>query len=87
MILIRPVLGPGTPFFEDAASRFRGALEELDFGKSGYQNIAALELLLSEARQRDAITLLSLLRRIQPSERRLGEAKGWFLNWRDIVTS
>lgn len=125
MVLIRPAFGPGTPFFEDAGSRFRGALEELDFGKSGYQDIAALKLVLSEARQRDAITLLSLVRRIQPSERGsvfdraaefvppppdltradvvrgtnqhgidewwrklgLGEAKSWFLNWRDIVTS
>ncbi|MDQ2840501.1 MAG: FecR domain-containing protein [Acidobacteriota bacterium] len=71
MVLIRPAFGPGTPFFEDAGSRFRGALEELDFGKTGYRNIAALELLLSEARRRDAITLLSLLRRVQPSEKGL----------------
>ena len=124
MVLIRPAFGPGTPFFEDARSRFRAALEELDFGKSGYRNIAALELMLSEARQRDTITLLSLLRRVEPSERGLvfdkasafvppplgltrddvvhrtnqhgldewwrklglGEAKSWFLHWRDIVT-
>lgn len=69
MVFTRTPAGPGTPFFEDAQPKFRLALQELDFGVRGYQDTDALGIVLSEARQRDAITLLSLLRRVEPNLR------------------
>jgi hypothetical protein len=67
--LTRPGVGPGTPFFEDASSAFRSALERLDFGASGYGDASALGLVLSEARPKDILSLLSLFRRLPPSAR------------------
>jgi hypothetical protein len=69
MVFTQTPVGPGTPFFEDASNEFRIALQRLDFGKSGYQDTDALRVVLAEARQRDAITLLTLLRRVQPNLR------------------
>jgi hypothetical protein len=65
--LTRPHVGPGTPFFEDASSGFRAALEQLDFGERGYGDAGALGIVLSEARPKDALTLLSLFHRLPPS--------------------
>lgn len=67
--LTRPGVGPGTPFFEDSSSAFRSALERLDFGDSGYGDAGALGVVLSEARPKDVVTLLSLFRRLPPSAR------------------
>lgn len=62
--------GPGTPYFEDAPDAFRSALAQLDSADSnaaGRQ--AALQTVLREARQRDALTLWHLLRRVSSVER------------------
>jgi hypothetical protein len=67
--LTRPNLGPGTPFFEDARSDFRTALEQLDFGPTRYQNTQALAAVLAAAGPKDAISLLSLLSRVDASSR------------------
>jgi len=67
--LTRPGVGPGTPFFEDSSRAFRAALERLDFGEGGYTDSSALEVVLSEARPKDALSLLSLFRRLPPSAR------------------
>ena len=68
--LTRPGIGPGTPYFEDASVSFKSALETLDFGPADTQaRAAALEVLLAEARPRDAFTLLNLLWRVPANER------------------
>ncbi len=69
MVLFRPHFGPGTQFFEDAPANFRADLEDLDFTNDGYHNTPVIKRLLSEARPRDAITLLGLLRRVDSSEK------------------
>jgi hypothetical protein len=66
----RPKVGPGTPYFEDAALDFRGALARLDFEDSTPQQRAAdLAMVLGEARKRDALTLWHLLARVDESQR------------------
>jgi hypothetical protein len=55
---MRPGVGPGTPFFDDASPAFRAALDRLD-GAPG--DGAALETVLLQARPRDALTLWHLL--------------------------
>jgi hypothetical protein len=68
--LTRPGIGPGTPYFEDASASFISALEKLDFGPADTRaRAAALEVLLAEARPRDAFTLLNLLWRVSANER------------------
>jgi hypothetical protein len=67
--LTRPGVGPGTPFYEDASGAFRSALERLDFGETGYGDASALEVVLSEARRKDVLTLLSLFSRLAPAQR------------------
>jgi hypothetical protein len=66
----RPGIGPGTPRYEDAPDGYAGALDLLDFGgEAGAGRAAALDLVLSRARPRDALTLWHLLRRGSPGER------------------
>jgi hypothetical protein len=68
----RPAHGPGTPYFEDASPAFRDALEALDFeARVGDARRAALQVLVSEARRSDALTLWHLLSRVVPEERAL----------------
>lgn len=68
--LTRPGIGPGTPYFEDASATFKSALEKLDFEVVHPQaRAAALDVLLAEARPRDAFTLLNLLGRVPENER------------------
>lgn len=64
----RPAVGPGTPSFDDASDRLKEALVAFDFDNGGR---AALEVVLTEARDRDTLTLWHLLSRVTPSERGL----------------
>src|SRR6185437_11302577 len=68
--LIRPHVGPGTPYFEDSSKPFREALAKLDFepGIAG-QRSSELSVVLSQARKRDALTLWHLLSRVSGSDR------------------
>ena len=73
---IKPKSGPGTPYFEDAPEKFRSALASFDFEDSTPQQRADdLEMVLDEARKRDALTLWHLLARTDASQRVLVYAK------------
>lgn len=66
----RPGVGPGTPRYEDAPSGYAEALNTLDFGDGDAAvRATALELVLSSARVRDALTLWHLLSRGTAEER------------------
>ena|SRR5579864_3927713 len=66
----RPKIGPGTPYFEDAAASFRDALTKFDFAKTTAQERnALLGILLFDARKEDALTLWHLLSRVSDAER------------------
>ena len=66
----RPGIGPGTPRYEDAPDAYAAALDLLDFGDPADPGrAAALALVLSRARPRDALTLWHLLRRGSLEER------------------
>jgi hypothetical protein len=66
----RPKVGPGTPYFEDASSKFRAALARFDFEDSTPQQRAGdLATVLSESRKRDALTLWHLLTRVEEGQR------------------
>lgn len=70
MCATRPGVGPGTPRYEDAPSGYAEALTLLDFGApDDLGRAAALDLILSRARRRDALTLWHLLRRGTLEER------------------
>lgn len=70
MCATRPGVGPGTPRYEDAPSGYAEALHTLDFGGPGDPGrAAALDLILSHARRRDALTLWHLLSRGTRDER------------------
>ena len=62
-------IGPGTPYFEDASEGFRSALARFDFGGDESAKVAALKVVIAEARSRDAMTLWYLLYRVNESER------------------
>lgn len=62
----RPRIGPGTPYFEDASAALAGALVSFDFQGGG---TLALNVVLSEARVRDTLTLWHLLSRANPQDR------------------
>jgi hypothetical protein len=65
----RPKIGPGTPYFEDAAEGFRVALSRFDFAAEGpAQRAADLGVILQQARPEDALTLWHLLARVDGSE-------------------
>ncbi len=62
--------GPGTPYFEDATESFRDALAQLDFGSlTPESRAAALQIVLSQARKDDALSLWHLLSRTHGAER------------------
>ena len=66
----RPTIGPGTPYFVDASSLFREALERFDFVvRSREERRSELTLVLAEARTRDAITIWHLLSRVDDGDR------------------
>jgi len=62
--------GPGTPYFEDVSDAFRSALSQLDSASESPANRKfALDIVLREARSRDAFTLWHLLSRVTNAER------------------
>jgi hypothetical protein len=66
----RPQIGPGTPYFEDASPAFRDRLTKFDFAKvTPEERQALLEMLLTDARKQDALTLWHLLSRVSDRER------------------
>ncbi|WP_321474230.1 FecR domain-containing protein [uncultured Paludibaculum sp.] len=65
----RKGLGPGTPYFLDAAPGFALALEIVDFSADPQARMAARKALLPLARRRDALTLWHLLSRGTLEER------------------
>lgn len=68
----RKKTGPGTPYFEDASEAFRNALSTLNRAeRTDEERIHALQIVLAEARQSDALTLWHLLPRVPISERAL----------------
>jgi anti-sigma factor RsiW len=64
--LTEPGKGPGTPFFDDASPAFRAALTRLDFQGGGAND---LNVVLTEAREYDTLTLWHLLHRLRGPER------------------
>lgn len=64
--LIRPGVGPGTPFFKEKSLQFQQALQKLDFEKGG---AAELQTILAESEASDAFTLWHLLPRVASVER------------------
>jgi hypothetical protein len=64
----RPGIGPGTPYFEDAAPEFRQALATIDFGGNPSDR-TAVQALIKSARARDTLTLWHLLGRVNVEER------------------
>ena len=65
----RPGIGPGTPYFEDAAAAFREALKKVDFDQDAAARSAALTSLLDQTRTRDTLTLWHLLARVDGDDR------------------
>jgi hypothetical protein len=65
----RPVLGPGTPYFEDSSAVFRDALKKVDFDPDAAVRRNALASMLDQARPRDTLTLWHLLARVEGEER------------------
>lgn len=60
----RKGIGPGTPYFEDAAPEFLVALRQFDFTRlSEAERSAQLTVILANARKKDALTLWHLLSR------------------------
>jgi hypothetical protein len=65
-----PNTGPGTPYFEDASSKLREALATFDsVSATPAEKSTALNVVLAEARVRDALTLWHLLSRAAESDR------------------
>ena len=62
----KPGAGPGTPYFEDAPTALKGAVDDFDTGTDAGQ---ALEVILREARSRDTLTLWHLLSRVSGADR------------------
>ena len=68
----RPKTGPGTPYFEDAALKFRTALARFDFeDNTSQQRADDLAIVLAESRKRDALSLWHLLARVEEGQRLL----------------
>jgi hypothetical protein len=67
---VRPKIGPGTPYYEDASEPLRSALYKLDFENlSVAERDAQLSIVLEQSRSRDALTLWHLLSRVNDAER------------------
>jgi hypothetical protein len=62
--------GPGLPYFEDATDSFRSAISQFDSSEGpSAQRATVLEVLLRDARARDALTVWHLLTRVGESDR------------------
>ncbi|HZS45347.1 MAG TPA: FecR domain-containing protein [Blastocatellia bacterium] len=66
MCATRPGVGPGTPYFHDAPQSLKDALSKFDFENGGMHSV---NVVLSQARSRDAITLWHLLFRVSGQDR------------------
>jgi hypothetical protein len=65
----RPRLGPGTPYFGDASREFRDSLAQFDIAQlEDPARTAALDMVLTRSRKKDAITLWHLLTRTNEAE-------------------
>jgi hypothetical protein len=62
----RPGTGPGTPYFEDAPSALKQAVDDFDRGIRG---APALDTIIRESRVRDTLTLWHLLSRVDEPDR------------------
>jgi hypothetical protein len=62
----RPHVGPGIPYFDDAPESVKQALETFGFAKAGDDS---LNIILSESRVRDTLTLWHLLWRVEGADR------------------
>lgn len=60
----KPGVGPGLPFFTTASEKLKAAVEEFDSRGSN-----AIDAILSEATERDTLTLWNLLKRVEPNDR------------------
>jgi hypothetical protein len=66
----RPKIGPGTPYMEDASTAFQEALSRFDFESiSPAERNALVGILLTDARENDAMTLWHLLSRVSDADR------------------
>jgi hypothetical protein len=65
----RPRIGPGTPYNERVSPAFREALATIDFSSGSPEVRNALTLVLSEATERDEVTLWHLLSRVPSVDR------------------
>ncbi|MGC4053590.1 MAG: hypothetical protein QM757_30750 [Paludibaculum sp.] len=65
----RKGVGPGTPYYLDAAPGLISALEVVDFSTGPQERLAARKTLLPLARRRDGLTLWHLLTRGTEQER------------------
>jgi hypothetical protein len=63
----RPGVGPGTPYYENAAPPLIDALLAFDFGDPASRR-AALQVALAEARSQDALSLWHLLTRVDRAD-------------------
>ncbi len=69
MCATRPGVGPGTPYNEHVSPAFRAAIETIDFRSGSPDQVAALDLVLAEAQERDEVTLWHLLTRVDGGQR------------------
>lgn len=68
---VYPGIGPGTPHAADVSDAFREALEAVDtLQTTAFRRMIGFDVLLHEARPDDALTLVSLLARVDAAERR-----------------
>jgi FecR protein len=63
-----PILGPGTPWYDDAGEDFRHALDQIDFGRDPARRAEALRVLLAHA-DGQAVTLWHLIARVDAADR------------------
>jgi hypothetical protein len=62
-----PKIGPGIPYFDDAPERLKDALEGLGVAEKSADD--PIDVILSEARVRDTLTLWHLLQRVEAGDR------------------
>jgi len=64
-----PRVGPGTPRYDEAAQDLQAALDDFDYGTDAAAKARDLQLVLSRATTRDAMTLWHLIARVSPADR------------------